>query len=286
MKIYTLTLIRLTVMTTVAHAQTTISPTAPYAYAANAGWLNFRPGAADGVRVAEFSLSGKVYAANFGWVNLGNGTNNQYGNATAVDFGVNHDGAGNLFGYAWGANIGWIKFGDVGSSAPTRARFSVQTGQFSGYVYSANLGWISLDTGLLKTDQVIRTDSDGDGIGDAWEYAYSGNLTTLGRTSDYDHDGRTDLQEYLADTNPLAKDAAPTLDIFALPDSAGLHVSHLRYDGRATRSYELFRSPTMTAGTWTSLGQQTGVNGYTDLYRLSPEPRLFYRLSVQPPVIP
>jgi len=49
---------------------------------------------------------------------------------------------------------------------------------------------------------VIGTDSDGDGISDAWEYAYFQNLTTAGAGTDFDGDGVSDLQESLDGTNP------------------------------------------------------------------------------------
>ena len=47
-----------------AAAQSTISTTDKFAYAANAGWIDFRSSAADGVVVSESFLSGKAYAAN------------------------------------------------------------------------------------------------------------------------------------------------------------------------------------------------------------------------------
>ncbi|MCI5168157.1 MAG: hypothetical protein D3903_19230 [Candidatus Electrothrix sp. GM3_4] len=40
-------------------------------------------------------------------------------------------------------------------------------------------------------------DSDGDGIDDDWEMQYFSSLSIADATSDYDHDGYTDLQEYL-----------------------------------------------------------------------------------------
>lgn len=83
------------------HAQSTIDAVGKFAYAANMGWLNFRPSATDGVVVGEAFLSGKIYAANYGWISLGNGTpanGHTYENTTATDFGVNHDGTGTLTG--------------------------------------------------------------------------------------------------------------------------------------------------------------------------------------------
>lgn len=45
-------------------------------------------------------------------------------------------------------------------------------------------------------------DSDGDGIVDAWEIFYFGNLTTADGTSDYRNDGITDLEAFLMDIDP------------------------------------------------------------------------------------
>lgn len=47
---------------------------------------------------------------------------------------------------------------------------------------------------LINTTVV---DSDSDGMDDSWEITNFGNLTTADKTSDYDGDGYTDLQEYL-----------------------------------------------------------------------------------------
>ncbi len=52
-------------------AQSNISAVDRYAYSANAGWIDFRANATDGVTVTETYLSGKAYAANFGWIDFG-----------------------------------------------------------------------------------------------------------------------------------------------------------------------------------------------------------------------
>ena len=55
----------------------------------------------------------------------------------------------------------------------------------------------------MQTDTIAAgADTDGDGIADAWERTWFGNLTTANASSDYDHDGMTDLQECLAGTSP------------------------------------------------------------------------------------
>jgi hypothetical protein len=49
---------------------------------------------------------------------------------------------------------------------------------------------------------IISDDSDGDGINDAWEFAFFQGLDTAGPGTDFDGDGVTDLQEFLDGTNP------------------------------------------------------------------------------------
>lgn len=114
---------------------------------------------------------------------------------------MNHDGLGNLRGYAWGANIGWIAFETNGAPG-----VDLRTGKLSGYAWSANCGWISLSNAhaVVQTAYLAPgTDSDSDGIADGWELPYTNTLSAFTATSDTDRDGMTDKQEYLADTNPL-----------------------------------------------------------------------------------
>src|SRR5690348_5706383 len=84
---------------TAARAATTIDAANKYAYGANIGWIDWRGDTNSGAVIGEYVCSGYVYSANVGWINLGNGspTNGiQYQNVSANDFGVNHDGLGNL----------------------------------------------------------------------------------------------------------------------------------------------------------------------------------------------
>ena len=67
-------------------------------------------------------------------------------------------------------------------------------------------------------------DTDADGIPDAWEFRYFGNLTTATSTSDYDHDGLSDRGEFLAGTNPTMQDTDGDgmLDQFEDSDGDGI----------------------------------------------------------------
>lgn len=129
-----------------AMAATTIDVTNHFSFGANVGWMDWRGDASNGAVVSSNVCSGYIYSADLGWINLGNGTpvnGTNYLNNSATDFGVNVDLFGNLTGYAFGANIGWIAF--EANGAP---KVNLNTGKFSGYAYSANCGWISLSNSM------------------------------------------------------------------------------------------------------------------------------------------
>jgi hypothetical protein len=191
--------------------QSTLGEGDSYAWAANFGWIEMtphHPNAGDGFRFGEFVCAGWIWSANTGWIHCGDGTpadGIQYANNSDADYGVNHVGTGELSGLAWSPNTGWINFGwwTLEPTNPDRPRVDLQNGNFTGYVWSANCGWINLGTGILKTDSMPITDSDNDGISDAFEITYTGGLGTMTAISDWDKDGQSDKAEYLALTNPF-----------------------------------------------------------------------------------
>jgi len=187
-----------------ANGQTTIDPSNPYAYSANAGWIDLSNDAS-GVGVGDTVLYGYAHGANFGWVHFGDGTpenGDAYSNTSNIDYGVNRDAAGDLSGYAYGANIGWIDFSWASSNDPNQPRFDPGTGEFFGYCYSANLGWILLGTEQLRTARVMAPDTDRDGAEDQWELTYFPTLDVVGVGTDYDGDGQPDTAEAIAGTDP------------------------------------------------------------------------------------
>jgi hypothetical protein len=224
-------------------AQSTINTSNRHAYGANTGWVDCRADGANGARVGEFVCSGYVYAANVGWINLGSGSpanGIRYQNNSATDFGVNHDGLGNLRGLAWGANIGWLTFTnqDAGGAGFDAPKVDLRTGRLSGSVYGANIGWMSLSNAFafVQTDTIAPgADGDDDGLPDAWELGYVGNLTAMTATSNTDNDGANDLEEYLADTNPLVP--GDEFRIITFSFSSGGTNAFVTWTSRPTRSY-------------------------------------------------
>lgn len=252
-----------------ALADSTISADNRFAYGANIGWLDFRADGVNGAVIGESVCSGYIYAANVGWIHLGDGSPAnlvRYQNNSAADYGVNHDGVGRLRGYAYGANIGWVNFEDQG--APT---VDLLTGVLSGYIYAANAGWISLNNTLasgtrvfVQTSPLASPDSDGDGIADAYELQWVGNLLVMDSTTDQDRDGVLDRDEFLADTNPT--DPADFLRITAIRTvDAGRHCD-ITWTSRPTRQYRIQKLDSFAPDTaWvdSGLGLQVAAPGLT-----------------------
>lgn len=110
-----------------------------WAWATNAGWINFAP-ASGGANVCADHLEGYVWSENLGWVRLGTFSGcstHTYTNTSAADYGVNKDPAGKLTGYAWSTNAGWIKFNPISGGVTIAS-----SGSFDGYAWSENAGWI------------------------------------------------------------------------------------------------------------------------------------------------
>ena len=251
-------------LATAAGAASTVDVANRYAYGANVGWLDARANATNGAAIGQYFCTGYVWSANCGWIGLGNGPTNgwRYVNESAADWGVNHDCAGYLWGYAYGANVGWILF----EQSWGRPRIDLLTGALSGYAWSANLGWIGLSNAqaFVQTDSFFSgADSDGDGLPDPWELSRAGNLTTLsGGAHDQDGDGATDTAEYGADTDPL--DDAEAFMITAYSKSAGT----LQWTTRSTRLYRLEdtnQMPVGVSGPWAGSAVRYGP------YSVSPQ---------------
>jgi hypothetical protein len=233
------------VVATGAQAATTIDATNAWAYGANVGWINWRGDVTHGAVVGQYVCAGVLYSGNVGWINLGSGAPQnriRYGNSSATDFGVNHDGAGKLEGYAWGPNIGWISFTNRTATGAVYdgPRVDLLTGKLRGYVWSGNVGWISLSNALAFV-QTIKlepgADTDGDGLPDAWELEHFGDLVTADGTSDYDGDGATDLQEYLAGTDP--RQAGSNLHVTSFARGAAGASLNLSWQSRPDRQYRI-----------------------------------------------
>ena len=64
-----------------------------------------------------------------------------------VPYKVSSSASGDVSGWAWSSELGWISFNslDASSSIPYKVTISSSTGAFSGWAWSENVGWISLN---------------------------------------------------------------------------------------------------------------------------------------------
>ncbi|HTG44413.1 MAG TPA: hypothetical protein VK633_07755 [Verrucomicrobiae bacterium] len=275
----------------IAISVATVSATAPNIDPAHSvisseliGSLDWRPFDSDGASVNQYYCSGFIYGSAVGWINLGSGspaTGFQYRNDSAADFGVNVSPEGELTGFAYGANLGWINFVAAGNP-----RVDWVTGKLLGAAWSANAGWISLGDAstFLRIDSLPELpDSDADGLPDAWEIQLTGTLTSMAGHTDTDHDGQTNLQEYLAGTDPfdpgdfvgpLRLNVNPTVSTLSFPSKAGFLY---RVEQRAAFGYGAWSpvSPAPIVGTGSLISIELGNNSGTPL---------FYRVVAYPPL--
>jgi hypothetical protein len=159
-----------------------------------------------------------------------------YTNLSADDWGVNHDGLGRLTGYAYGANIGWVNF----EQTYGKPRVDLRTGVMSGAAWSPNVGWISFSNAVAHVRMArLETgpDSDGDGIGDPWEYEMAGGLARCRRGAGLGWAGVPDLAEFWA--APTRWMRCRDCDL-AIARSGGLDST---WPGLPTRLYRLDGAP-------------------------------------------
>lgn len=122
-----LAVVVLTAVSTPA-AQGDIDPARRYAYAENAGFIDWRP-ESGGAVVTDAALMGFLWSDSIGWIRL-----------DPPGGGVTHDGNGNLSGWAYAENAGWIAF----ATPYSQVTINPTTGDFDGYAWSDSIGWIAL----------------------------------------------------------------------------------------------------------------------------------------------
>ena len=124
-------------------------------------------------------------------------------------------------------------------------------------------------------------DTDGNGLPDWWEQQFFGHLTGTDPNADPDHDGASNLAEFLAGTNPTNFNSA--LRLTALP-AAGTNGVVLEWPGVAGRYYRLLRATNLLNGfdslVRTNLAATPPLNTVTDAVPASAGPRL-YRLELE-----
>jgi len=121
------------------------------------------------------------------------------------------------------------------------------------------------------------SDSDGDGMPDAWEQAHGLIVGVNDAGGDPDQDGMTNLQEYLAGTDPQS--AASKLSVaisLASPTAA-----RLQFSASANISYTLQHRTSLSTGAWLNLQSlPSAPSNRTVVITNTPGAMRFYRVTV------
>jgi subtilisin family serine protease len=144
----------------------------------------------------------------------------------------------------------------------------------------AGLGGKVVTGGRLNLARSVDTDSNG--LPDWWEQQFFGHLTGTDPNADPDHDGASNLAEFLAGTTPTNFNSALRLTALS---AAGTNGVVLEWPSVAGRYYRLLRATSLLNGfnslVRTNLAATPPLNTVTDAAPASAKPQ-FYRLELEP----
>ncbi len=124
-------------------------------------------------------------------------------------------------------------------------------------------------------------DADGDELSDRWERSWFGSLTNASAGTDQDHDGFSDLQEFLAGTNPT--NALSNFRLVAPPPpSPGAERFVIQWTSEPGKAYSIERA-TNDLRSWLPLLRAIPATPPVNLYTDTPLERAFYRIRLEAP---
>ncbi|HWX22285.1 MAG TPA: M12 family metallopeptidase [Candidatus Binatia bacterium] len=183
----------------------------------------------------------------------------------------------------------WLGARDVATSAGGTATFSASLGAVvpAGQIITATATDPAGNTSPLSAGvAVAATDSVGDGIPNAWRAIYfggSGNTTNSQSCAscDPDHDGMSNLQEFLSGTNPT--NAASALRITAI-NRAGADMT-VSFNSVTGIVYRIETRTDLGLGVWSVLADEIlGTGAVLPITQpgAAALPRQFYRVGAEP----
>ena len=154
--------------------------------------------------------------------------------------------------------------------------------------FTGDVDFVRISNRVLSPGQFIPQDHDGDGMATQWEMGHGldpyddGSIDPLnGAAGDADGDGVSNLDEYLADTNPQSSDSFLWIDAIR-PDGDGVAV---QLASSSARVYALQRRSGAVTSAWEQVtGEVAGVDGPLILRDTSAAtPSRLYRIGVAVP---
>lgn len=126
------------------------------------------------------------------------------------------------------------------------------------------------------------TDTDADGMDDAWEQTHFGGLSqpNAGASQDLDNDGFDNYSEYRAGTDPQSASSRLELSGINTPTNQSTHVV-LEWFGVTGKTYSIEYRTNLSSGTWSAI--QSGISGGAlNAYTGSANGgRYYYRVKVE-----
>jgi len=130
------------------------------------------------------------------------------------------------------------------------------TAQSSNWVWACWLSQKHNDT-FAAYQAAGLVDRDEDGLPDYWELLHYGNPTNALPFADDDLDGYTNMEEYLADTNPFDSESQFFVSNVTFGSSPTVH-----FNASTARVYTLQFTPNLPTGPWSEVPFQIRVPGF------------------------
>lgn len=154
------------------------------------------------------------------------------------------------------------------------------TGPYS--VLVTNLATGSAGTNSVVANIIVMADADHDGMGDSWELDHNLSPTDPSDAArDDDQDGQTNLQEFIAGTDPKDKNSVLRIDSIKV----GTNGTSLSFVVHTNRGYTLQFKEALDRGTWLPVAQVSGRTNEQTLTVLDDLPASgsrLYRLAAPP----
>ena len=185
------------------------------------------------------------------------------------------------FGFRWRLGTAtYVPFG-LGTSNLTITNVQLTN---AGY-YTVVVTNIDSPFGVLSAPAALTVlvDTDGDHMPDEWEMAHGLNRLVNDAALDPDGDGMTNLQEYIAGTDP--QDSLSYLKVDQI--TAGQGGTVLRFTAMPNKSYTVLYREAINSGAWltlTNVSQVPIIRGATVYDRAGAGSTRFYRLAT--PALP
>jgi predicted outer membrane repeat protein len=131
-----------------------------------------------------------------------------------------------------------------------------------------------IDLGAYEWD--FETDSDSDGLPDAWELQYYGNSTVADPTATSANGVNSIGDCYTANLDPTDSDSA-----FEIVDG-DIEPATVYFESFASRLYTLYTSTNLTEGSWNAVGStRTGIGGMDSMIDTNTASAKFYKIEVK-----